>query len=100
MLLGQRRHLLDLALAEQGRGPDRAQAEGALRCNDNADRLGQPLCFLDSRVGRAPRGLAGQLRNDDQGAFAARDLDRAIAIEIIQGPLPLRFPRPPPRGPA
>ncbi len=100
MLLCQRRNLFDLALAEQGRGPDRAQAEDALGGNDDADRLRQPFGFLDARVGRAPRRLAGQLRNDDQGAFAARDLDRAIAVEIIQAPLPPDLRRPLVHAPA
>ncbi len=93
MLPGKRRDLFDLALAEQGRGPDRAQAEGTLAGDDHADRLGQPLGLLGAGFSRAPRRLTGQLRNHDQGAFAARDLDRAVAVELIQAPIPLGRPR-------
>jgi hypothetical protein len=51
LLLRKRRHLLDLALAEQGRRPDRAQTEGPLGRDDHADRLGKAFGFLDPRLG-------------------------------------------------
>ena len=55
MLLCKRGDLFDLALAEQGRGPDRAQPERALGGDHHADRLGQPFGLLDPRFDRAPR---------------------------------------------
>ena len=81
---GELGDLLDLALAEQGRGPDRAQPERLRRDDFDADRLGEPLRFLDPRLGRAPRALARQLGHDDDRPLAARDLGRAIAVEFVQ----------------
>jgi hypothetical protein len=81
LLLRQLSDLLDLALAEQGCGPNRSYAERASAHDVDADRFGEPLGFFDARVSRASRSFARQLGYGDDRAFAARDLDRAIAIE-------------------
>src|SRR6185295_7059117 len=74
-------NLFDLALAEQGRRPHRAQAERAGGNDVDANRPGQAGGLLDPGVGRPPGSFPGQLGHRDQRAFAARDLDRAVAIE-------------------
>jgi hypothetical protein len=85
LLLCEITDLLDLALAEQGCRPDRPDPKGLARDDVDADRFGQPLRFLDARVGRAPRSFARKLGYCDNRAFAARDLDRSVAIESVQG---------------
>jgi len=74
-------NLVDLALAEQGRRPHRAQPERAGDDDVDADRPGQADGLLDPGVGRPPGPLPGQLGHRDERAFAASDLDRAIAVE-------------------
>jgi hypothetical protein len=53
VLLGQRRDLLDLALAEQAGRTQLAKAEGLLADDVDADRLGQTDSFGDPRVERS-----------------------------------------------
>ena len=62
LLLRELGNLLDLALAEQGRGPDRAHAERPRRDHVDPDRLGKALGFLDPRLGRTPRALRAAAR--------------------------------------
>jgi hypothetical protein len=77
-------HFLDLALPEEGRGPDRPNAKRSLGNDVDADRFRQAFRLLDARFSRAPGGFAGKFRDRDDRAFAARDLDRTIAVESVQ----------------
>ena len=70
---------------------------GVRRHDVDADRFGKPFGFLEPRLGRAPRALARKLGHGDHRALAARDLDRAIAVEIVQASL-LRLSRRSARG--
>ena len=54
--------LLDLPLAEQGRGPDRAHPERPCGDDLDADRFGEALGLLDARLGRTPRRLRAAVR--------------------------------------
>src|SRR5438270_4894353 len=76
--------LLNLSFAKQGCGSHRAHPKRFRRDNLNADRLRQPLRFLDPGLGRSSRTFAGKLGNGDDRALAARDVYRAIAVERVQ----------------
>jgi hypothetical protein len=59
LLLRNRGNLLDLPLAEQGRGPDRAYSKRP-RCDHvYPDCFGEALGLLDTSLGRPPGGFAG-----------------------------------------
>ena len=79
--------LLDLPFAKQRRGPHFTNAQRPSGDDIDADRRCQALRFLDTRFGRAARAFAPELGNGDDRALAASDLDRAIAVEIIQDSL-------------
>ena len=96
VLLCRSGDLLDLALAEQSRRTDRADADRTPPRDDDADRFCEALGFVEPGLGRAPGAVARKFRRDHQRPLPARDLDRAIAVEAIQGSPPA--PRPP--GPA
>src|SRR5215210_7050613 len=94
MLASDLSDLLRLALAEQGRRPDRAQPVRAPGDDLDPDRFGQALSLVQPRLGRAPAGRAdafapGPFGHDQNRALAAGDVKRSIAIEIIQARPPL-----------
>ena len=82
--LGSLGDLLDLALAEQRRGPDRSNAKRLCGNYVDADRLGEAFRLFDSRVRGPPRPFFGKLRNYDDRAFAPRDLRFAMAVIFVQ----------------
>jgi hypothetical protein len=83
MLLGDGGNFLDLPLPHQRRWADVAEAEGAPPDDLNADRFGKPFGFLKPGLGRAAGAVPYPFGNDDDRAFAAGNLDRAIAVEIL-----------------
>jgi hypothetical protein len=85
------RQLLRLPLADQGRGADCPQPEGAPADNDDADRFGQTCGLVQARVGGAARALARSLGDEDNRPFPARDFDRAIAVKRVQASLSASF---------
>jgi len=85
-----------LALAEQGRGPRGAQAEGAAADDLDADRLGQPFRLVEARLGRAQVPAAAVVRQGKDGPLAARDPGIIVAIEDAQAELPWVAPSPAP----
>ncbi len=66
---GQRRDLLDLALAEIGRGPDRVQGHPFGRDDVEIDRPRKATGFLETRLRRSP------------GAVRAGPIDRRIGSD-------------------
>ena len=88
LLLSGLRDLFDLPLAEQRRGPDRSDTKWPRGNNVDANRLREAFRFLDAPLGRTPGGLPRQFGNRNDRAFAARDLDCAIAVELVQDAAP------------
>jgi len=88
LLFGGLCDFLDLPLAEQGRGPDRPDSERPGGDDIDADRLRESLGFLDPGFGRPPRCLPRQLGHGNHRPFAPRDLDCAIAVEVVQDGAP------------
>ncbi len=84
LLLGQFGDLLDLALAEQRRGPNGAHTECLCRDDVDADRLRKACGLLHPRFGRPPRGLARKFGDRDDRTLATRDVDFAVAVVLVQ----------------
>ena len=62
---------------------DAADADGARGDDIDADRFGKPLSFLKPGFGRTAGAVPYPFGNDDDCAFAAGNLHRAIAVEIL-----------------
>src|SRR4051794_7859315 len=94
----ERRHLFGLALPEQGRGTDSPDADGALGCDNDPDRLGKSGGFLEPRLARTARLLTRHLRHHDHRALTTSDVVHAIILVLVQDSSSAS--RPPPRSDA
>jgi hypothetical protein len=83
MFLGDGGNFLDLPLPHQSGGADVAEPESTPSYDLDADRFGKSFGFLEPRFGRAAGAVPYPFGNDDDRAFAAGNLDRAIAVEIL-----------------
>jgi hypothetical protein len=71
--------LLGLALAEQGRGPRRANPEVELAGDVDADRLGKARRLVETRLD-IPAGRGAAIGKSDDGACAAGEI-RLVTVE-------------------
>ena len=86
LLLGELGDLLDLALAEQGRGPDGADAECRAATTSMPIASASPSASSIRASAERRDALARQFGDRDDRTLAARHFDCAIAVELFRTP--------------